>query len=722
MSQLTNPFYLPVDHYQRDMAIIPGYLDDTALYLQLMTGSTYNECEAFVKQTVRPDGTHPLRNPDALVLDKTPNGDRAPKTMNFLSFLDRVQKQKLLLSPSMAAYMPEEQRESTHAIYIKEAVARRKVAKGQQLQAERQNDKETALVKKGEQNNLKINNNSYSGGTVSTATILYYKSTHSSLTSTCRTATSYANANNEKFITGNRHYYSPEITKANLLFICNNVDLVFLANVMHQHQLHYPTPEEVVEMVRHSTPNYWTAVKHFEDITTMATNMTPVQRAAVMYVGDFYQLYQYNKEFIKNFLFELSALGDPKTMATSNAEYDAFGDDVELLANFLCFEEVKGRDKKQLLEGDDKQDPPLAPEPEVYELVKATGRNAIEVLNRYSNFIKAFMMTKIMPASIHAFPTIYRKAAVISDTDSTMFTLQYWVKELFGRVCFTPEAKRVVFSMVFLISEVVMHLLAQQSANMGVSKPKLRLLAMKNEYYFAILALTTRSKHYFASQDAQEGIMFQMERLEVKGVGLRDSKVPPIINKAAKDMMTEVINKIKNEESLDIQDMLLRIGDLERTIMHSVQSGSFEYMTTGQVKAKESYKADDNPTYKQYEMWQEVFAPFLGQTKEPPYSVVKVSLDIGNKTDLDNWCNRMENPALASKLKAYFMEQRKKDLTTLMIPYTVVETSGVPKEIIAGIDLRRMISNTMGTFYVMLETLGIFLIDKNNVRLVSDYY
>jgi hypothetical protein len=722
MSQLTNPFYLPVDHYQRDMDIIPGYLDDNALYLSLMTGKPYTECEEFVKQTVRPDGTHPFKNPDALVLEKTPNGDRAPKTMSFLGFIERVQKNKLLLSPSMAAYMPEEQRESTHAIYIKEAVARRKVAKGQQLQAERQNDKETALVKKGEQNNLKINNNSYSGGTVSTATILYYKSTHSSLTSTCRTATSYANANNEKFITGNRHYYSPEITKANLLFICNNTDLVFLANVMHQHNLHYPTPEEVVDMVRHSTPTYWTAVKHFEDITKMATNMTPVQRAAVMYVGDFYQLYQHNPDFIKNFLFELSALGDPVTQATSDDEYKAFGDDVELLANFLCFEQAKGRDKKQLLEGDDKQDPPLAPEPEVFELIKATGRNAILVLHKYSNFIKAFLMTKIMPASIHAFPTIYRKAAVISDTDSTMFTLQYWVNELFGRVCFTPEAKRVVFSLVFLISEVVMHLLAQQSANMGVSKPKLRLLAMKNEYYFAILALTTRSKHYFASQDAQEGIMFQMERLEVKGVGLRDSKVPPIINKAAKTMFTEIIGKIKNEESLDIQDILMRIGDLERTIKHSVQSGSFEYMTTGQVKAKESYKSDDNPTYKQYEMWQAVFAPFLGHTKEPPYSVVKVSLDIGNKTDLDNWCNRMDNPALATALKAYMLEARKKDLTTLMIPYTVVETSGVPREIIAGIDLRRMIANTMGTFYVLLETLGIFLIDKNNVRLVSDYY
>ncbi|MFO5795503.1 family B DNA polymerase, partial [Klebsiella pneumoniae] len=76
-------------------------------------------------------------------------------------------------------------------------------------------------------------------------------------------------------------------------------------------------------------------------------------------------------------------------------------------------------------------------------------------------------------------------------------------------------------------------ILAIQSANMGVSKHKLRLFAMNNEFYFAVLALTTRSKHYFASQDAQEGVMFNESRMEIKGVGLRDSKVPKKINSCA---------------------------------------------------------------------------------------------------------------------------------------------------------------------------------------------
>ncbi|MFO5890599.1 family B DNA polymerase, partial [Klebsiella pneumoniae] len=82
---------------------------------------------------------------------------------------------------------------------------------------------------------------------------------------------------------------------------------------------------------------------------------------------------------------------------------------------------------------------------------------------------------------------------------------------------------------------------------MGVSKDKLCLFAMKNEFYFAVLALTTRSKHYFASQDAQEGVMFNESRMEIKGVGLRDSKVPKKINSRAKKLMEDIIKTVKAE-------------------------------------------------------------------------------------------------------------------------------------------------------------------------------
>jgi hypothetical protein len=337
--------------------------------------------------------------------------------------------------------------------------------------------------------------------------------------------------------------------------------------------------------------------------------------------------------------------------------------------------------------------------------------------------IKALWLGNIVPSSVHAFPSAYRRTAVLSDTDSTMFTLQYWIEQIYGYLSFSTQAKRVVFGIVFLVSELMLHVLAIQSANMGVSLPKLRLLAMKNEFYFAVLSMTTRSKHYYASQDAQEGVMFAKAKLEVKGVGLRDSKVPKKINDRAKEMMTMIIDTIKAEQPLSIRDILTEIADIERDIIRSVDSGSYEYMTTGQIKSAASYKAGESaPAYQQYLLWKQVFEPTLGKTQEPPYSVVKVSLKAGNRTEVKEWCAAMGDEALGNRLLTWMEQVNRSDLSTLQLPFPVVETGGIPKEIIAGIDIRKMIFNTMGSFYLMLESLGVFMQDKRVTRLVSDYH
>mgnify|MGYP001772778469 CR=1 FL=1 len=708
---MENPFVLPDDNYQRDLNIIAGYYDDAAKYLQLQTGQSFDTCLDYVRSRVHPGKPNGFNDPRALVLSKDENGDREPTTQSFMQFLTRVTKNNLLLSPSMAAYMPEDQKASTHAKYIEEGVGKRKKVKGQMFEAERNGDDELALVKKGEQNNLKINNNSYSGATVSTATILYYKSTHSSLTSTCRTATSYANAANEKFIAGNRHYYNPEITKSNILSLINGADLELIDQACREFDLVYPTPKDVVDCVRYSSVQYWDGEEHLQSIMNMAETMTPTERAAVVYVADLYHLHKHNPKFVVNFLMELSSVGSPDAGVTDE-EFKSCDDDVQMLANFLCYDLVDGRKTETLLEE----------APEVYEMIKSSGLNVINVLHKYKSMIHAFWLTKTVPSSIHAFPSAYRKAAVVSDTDSTMFTMQYWVEQCFGHVSYAVEAQRVVFAMVFLVSELMLHILAIQSANMGVSKKKLRLLAMKNEFYFAVLSMTTRSKHYYASQDAQEGLMFPKPKLEVKGVGLRDSKVPKKINDGAKDLMEDIIGTIKAEEKLNMREILKQVADIEREIASSVQSGSYEYMTSGQVKSKESYKNPEVSNYMQYELWRDVFAPFLGKTKEPPYSVVKVSLVASNKTEIEEWCKRMGNDRLATRLKEWLLQRRRTNLSTLLIPQEVVETTGIPKEIIAGVDTRKLIFNTMGVYYLMLESLGIFKQDKKLARLLSDYY
>lgn len=720
-----NPFIKSVEDYSRDLNIIDASLNDNAKYLQLMTGKPFEMCLDFTKQNFRKGGKFELINPEVSILDRNPYGDRELKKITFMGFLNRVEKQRLGLAPSLTAYLPPDVRKSTHALYIAEGVANRKRVKKEQLKAEQEaaalrvngNTKEAdekeelAQNKKGEQENFKINNNAYSGGTVSQATILYNKSTHSSLTSTCRTATSYANANNEKFITGNRHYYNPEITKANLVSIINLSDLNKIEDAVNKFNLVYPTPENVVDMVSYSSNHYWHNKEYMNQIYQLAVGMTPVERAAVVYVGDLYHLHKYNKDTIRKFLLQLSSVGRPD-QEISEEEYQTYDGDMDLLANFICFDTVKGRSKDSLRKE----------APEVLKQIYATGRNIAETLNEYKVFIDAFFLTKCVPSSVHAFHSSYRRAAIVSDTDSTMFTMQNWVEEFYGKVVFTPEAKRLVFSLVFLVSEVVMHILAIQSANMGVAKDKLRLLAMKNEYYFALLALTTRSKHYFASKDALEGVMFNDPRMEIKGVGLRDSKVVKKINDRAKRMMKRILETVKKEEMVDVHSLLTEIADLEREIISSVLNGKAEYLTTGQTKHVDSYKSDKNATHQKGLIWKELFAPFYGEAGDPPYTHVKLSVNLKNKTAINNWIEGIENKDLAYKIKAWVERENKKSIGNFHIPSSVVEAGRIPDEITRIANIRTIISNTMGAFYLIMEVFGIFLLSKGNHRLISDFY
>lgn len=711
---MNNPFLLPAEHYNRNFEIVRGIVEDNAKYIQLMTNDPYEDCYNYVRSALKPDGEFPIQNPKCLVLERNQYGDREEKVVSFLGFVNRVKQQNLLISPSMAVYVPETIAKSTHAEYIREGVANRKVYKDKQVECERNNLVEEAMVNKGIQENLKQNNNSYSGATVSSATALYYKSTHSSLTSTCRTATSYANASNEKFIRGNRHYYSAEVLKANLVSLINpqNTNFELLKQCMEHFQLHYPTPDELVEMVIYSANHYGIHESVIEQVRHMFSNMTPLERSAVMYIGDLYHLYKHNKEFVITFLKRLAEKGE-LSEAVDKDTFKSYGGDIGILANFICFDEVQGRSPDKLREES----------PHVFDLIYATGHHAIKTLNEYKLLFDALWLTNNVPSSIHAFPSCYRRAALVSDTDSTMFTLQYWVEQAFGKVVFTPEARRISFGLIFLVSEVVMHILAIQSANMGVSKEKLRILAMKNEYFFEVLALTNRSKHYFASQDALEGVMFKEARLERKGVGLRDSKVPQVINKKAEKLMLKIINCIKNEELLDMKETLKEIADQEREIIQTIYDGKATYLTSGQVKNPSAYKTEEeNATYKKHLHWNEVFGPAYGMADEPPYSFVKLSMSLNNKTAIEKWLETIEDKHLVQRIKIWIMREGITSINTMHIPRSIVEAYGIPKDLTRAADVRSTVFNTMGAFYLIMESLNIYMTDKNNLKLFSDFY
>lgn len=51
-----------------------------------------------------------------------------------------------------------------------------------------------------------------------------------------------------------------------------------------------------------------------------------------------------------------------------------------------------------------------------------------------------------------------------------------------------------------------------------------------------------------------------------------------------------------------------------------------------------------------------------------------------------------------------------------------MENFGIPPELIDAADTRRSAFSTVEPYYHILECLGVFMMDKNRTRLLSDYY
>jgi multisubunit Na+/H+ antiporter MnhG subunit len=165
--------------------------------------------------------------------------------------------------------------------------------------------------------------------------------------------------------------------------------------------------------------------------------------------------------------------------------------------------------------------------------------------------IRGLWVTQNVPASLSHFPDSVRRAAITSDTDSTIFTVQDWVIWHQGRVTFNEMGNAVAAVMIFLAAQSITHVLARMSANFGIEEKRLYQIAMKNEFKFDVFVPTDVAKHYFAYISAQEGNLFAKYEKEIKGVHLKSSNAPKAVMKEAEKMMIHIMETVLAEKKID---------------------------------------------------------------------------------------------------------------------------------------------------------------------------
>jgi len=715
-----DPFIHPVEHYHRRIDLINDYVEDGAQYLALMSGDAIDECREYIRATIRPGGSRALTIPRIAFLRRGANGDRTEYTASFLDYLNRSFSANEIMAPTMTTYLPASQKESILAGFIDGNMKKRGTAKKAMFQAEINGMAALKETLNSQQATFKIKNNALSGAHCSPFTPLWNRTAHSTLTSICRTATSYANANNEKFLYGNRHYYSPDIVKTNLITIIRHSDLTRMERVMTRWGLRPPTVEETMGCIERGCASYWRSPDQMVIIRQLVEKLTPLQRSAFVFSNDLYHLALCNPTFVHRFLTELAvkATQPMADLAVADKTIKSMDDNLHAFVSILVATELKGKDikalRKRAVEDND------AEALQAYGIVAATTLHKLDFIDHYAEFIQTFWVTENLPSSVYSVPAIVRRGVLTSDTDSTIFTVQSWVEWQHDKVDFSDEAIATASGLVYIASQLVRHILATLCGNMGVEPKHIYQLQMKNEFYFPVFALTSRAKHYFAYKAACEGLVYEIMKREIKGVALRSSAVSAQIIEISHQTMFDMLDTILKGNKVQLTMLVRKVVTLEREVLAAVAEGSFEYFRRTSIKERAAYKAENGGPFQHYELWEAAFADKYGPAPEPPYQAVAASLTTDRPRQLEKWLTDMEDQEIAGKIRAWCVKNNKLFIGTFYMPAVNLIAKGVPKEIACAVDTRSLVSQLMESFYLILEGLGVYARNKHNTRLLSD--
>jgi hypothetical protein len=709
---MSHAFHYETHEYKRDYNIVKQYANNITHYIQRMTGDPIEDVEAYVKRKLKDEEDPLYVDPDYLMLHR-PEGstDRKKGKTTLMKHLKFVQENKLLMSPTMTVYQRKEVQPSIVAEHVSDCKAERNIYKKGMFQAEFEGDSTLYQIRYGQQTSAKIEANSPSGAQNSEHSAFFCKTIHSTLTGECRITTAMGNANNEKFITGNRHYFKPDIITANIATNITLMDMDELDRVIKKYNLVYPSVQQTMDCIYYSSDLYLDRGDWCREIEQYVECLLPVERAAFVYTGDLYHLKVCNEKFVRQLISDFVTPADARSIPEEDLDsiVGSMDDAVETHIAVAATSIMKGKEFKTL-------------DPSSKRVIASNIVGLNKAQEKYYDLIRGFWTTDVVPPSISTFPSVERRCVIAGDTDSTIFTTQYWVKWYFGKIGFEDEHNAVSSLITYFVSNMLFHLLALICASQGISEEQLHRYAMKNEFFFTIFMATSRSKHYLAWQQAQEGKVFSEQKSEIKGAELRNAKTAQFVADAQMDMFVKIRDEITESGKIRLQPYIMEIARIENVIREDIKKGGFDFFRTGEIKVKSTYKNPQSSHYRYYEMWNQVFGPKYGEIEEPPYRAISFKVEGETKSDLLGWVNRIEDKELAKRLRLWMEINNVVRMSEVMLPLPIVSVIGVPDELIKGANLQKVIYNIMSPFYVMLESLGVYLPSKPNIVLVSDLF
>lgn len=700
------------DKYHRHLDVLEESVKTYAHYFHIKSGKPIALCEDYIRNQIKEGAKFELKPITLTGLKQDENGDRVLSSVRFDRFIGILKRRRHILTPNLAVYNHPAVKMSPLVKYIKLKKAGRNVVKKRGQQAEQLGDYGEFSMCNNLEYAIKVLINSLSGSHASMYTPLWNESAHSTLTSISRVYVSYSNASTERFLMGNRHYWSKDVVLENILTITRNTDYVALGKLVTKYKLHVPTADEVLSSITRSTQFYWQSTAQLNIIKDLVSKLSDLQRVAFIYTGDFYNLYTFNDTLAKNLIDNITDVKD-RLAHYPEADLDQIvykaATGTASLASIYCKSFLKGTTIHKVKENS----------PENYRVYANTILHIELALLEYEDLLTVLFRTENLPSTIYNYPNSIRRCVIGSDTDSVMYTVQQQVIWRYGRLILDDSVDPFSTTISYLNNLVVDHSLIVVGKQMGVADEELQTLQMKNEFEFPVYFKANRAKHYATLMSAKEGLAFSKLRSEIKGVGLKDSKIPKfVMHSLDKELilaMTEVIETGK----LKAFPILQKIANFEHVIIQSLLRGEITYLVTVNINHKDGYKNPNSSNYLHHELWDEVFAKTFGKNAAPPYRAVKISTIVGKKNLFKNWIQTVDS-SISEPLLNFMKERGKDSFVQLLLPLEIVG-GGIPELFISALDIKRTVADISAGYYILLEMMGFYFNNKPfNTQLVSD--
>lgn len=224
------------------------------------------------------------------------------------------------------------------------------------------------------------------------------------------------------------------------------------------------------------------------------------------------------------------------------------------------------------------------------------------ILDKICEILDEFVIMRMStPKRTDKYKSKRRRGIIVSDTDSVIINLHPYVSNLYKLHCLRNNKQylgehvgfhneQLDFKLVNIMSYICVHVTEVAGdilAKGGNTPPSLRKwIEMKNEFLFKKLVMySSVKKNYVVNTRLQEGKV--IDDCPATGIKLNASGLHP---KVKSDMMDVIINDILKTEEINPITIMLKLKDIERSIISSIQNGDLTLGKKARYSGPNGYK------------------------------------------------------------------------------------------------------------------------------------